>query len=70
MVILGQCSSEAKNQLVNNVGFETLEDSDDVVGLLKMLKEMTFSTSGVQHPPMLDTAECLEALDSNQSRTK
>jgi len=50
VVILGQCSSEAKNQLVNNVGFETLEDSDDVVGLLKMLKEMTFSTGGVQHP--------------------
>jgi len=50
VVILGQCSSEVKNKLVNNVGFETLEDSGDVVGLLKMLKEMTFSTSGVQHP--------------------
>jgi len=49
-VILCQCSSEVKNKLVNNVGFETLEDSDDVVGLLKMLKEMAFSTSGVQHP--------------------
>ena len=50
VVILGQCSSEVKNKLVNNVGFDTLEDSDDVVGLLKMLKEMAFSTSGVQHP--------------------
>jgi len=49
VVILVQCSSEVKNKLVNNVGFETLEDSDDVVGLLKMLKEMAFSTSGVQH---------------------
>jgi len=38
-VILGQCSSEVKNKLVNNIGFETLQDSDDVVGLLKMLKE-------------------------------
>jgi len=50
VVILGQCSSEVKNKLVNNVGFETLEDNDDVVGPLKMLKEMAFSTSGVQHP--------------------
>jgi len=50
VVILGQCSSEVKNKLVNNVGFKALEDSDDVVGLLKMLKEMAFSTSGVQHP--------------------
>jgi len=49
-VILGQCSSEVKNKLVNNVGYETLEDSDDVVGLLKMLKEMAFSTIGVQYP--------------------
>jgi len=50
VVILGQCSSEVKNKLANNVGFETLEDGDDVVGLLKMLKEMAFSNSGVQHP--------------------
>jgi len=50
VVILGQCSSEVKNKLVNNVGFETLEDSDDAVEALKMLKEMAFSTSGVQHP--------------------
>jgi len=35
---------------VNNIGFETLEVSDDAVGLLNMLKEMAFSTSGVQHP--------------------
>jgi len=34
VVILGQCSSEVKNKLVTNVGFEALEDSDDVVGLL------------------------------------
>jgi len=49
-VILGQRSSEVKNKLANNAGFDTLEDSDDVVGPLKMLKEMAFSTSGVQHP--------------------
>jgi len=41
-VILGQCSSEVKNKLVNNVGCEALEDSDDAVGLLKTLKEMAF----------------------------
>jgi len=69
VVILGQCSSEVKNKLVNNVGFETLEDSDDVVGLLKMLKEMAFLTKW-SPAPMLDTAECLETFDSNQSRAK
>jgi len=50
VVILGQRSSEAKNKLANSVGFDTLEVSDDVVGPLKMLKEMAFSTGGVQHP--------------------
>jgi len=50
VVILGQCSSEVKNKLVNNTRFETLEDGDDVVGPLTMLKEMAFLTSGVQYP--------------------
>ena len=36
--------------MVNNTGIESLEDNDDVVGVLKMLKEMAFLTSGVQHP--------------------
>jgi len=29
VVILGQCSSEVKNKLANNVGFDTLEDTSE-----------------------------------------
>jgi hypothetical protein len=35
---------------VNEKGYDTLEDNDDVVGLLKLLKLMAFSTAGIQHP--------------------
>ena len=49
VVILGQCSSEVKNKLANDTGFENLEENDDVVGILKMLKGMAFSTDGVQN---------------------
>lgn len=50
VIILGQCSHSVKNRLVNEKGYDTLEDNDDIVGLLKMLKSMAFSTTGVQHP--------------------
>jgi len=70
-VILGQCSSEVKNKLVNSVGFDALEDSDDVVGLLKMLKEMAFSTSGVQHPcwTLQNVLRCLTAINQGPSES-
>ena len=50
VVILEQCSSVVKGRLENDSGFATLESNDDVVGLLKKLKDMAFSTGGVQHP--------------------
>ena len=50
VIILGQCSPSVKNRVVNHIEYTTLEDKGDVVGLLKMLKSMAFSTTGVQHP--------------------
>jgi hypothetical protein len=50
VIILGQCSHSVKNKLMNQKEYATLEDDDDVVGLLKMLKSMAFSTTAVQHP--------------------
>ena len=50
VIILGQCSHSVKNQLVNEKEYAALEDGDDVVGLLKILKTMAFSTANVQHP--------------------
>jgi hypothetical protein len=50
VIILGQCTSSVKSRVVNHIEYSTLEDKDDVVGLLKLLKSMAFSTTGVQHP--------------------
>jgi hypothetical protein len=50
VVILGQCSPQLKSRLVNEIEYNSLEDNDDVVGLLNKLKEMAFSTAGVEHP--------------------
>ena len=50
VIILGQCSHELKSKVVNEPEYATLEDKDDVVGLLKLLKTMAFSTTGVQYP--------------------
>ena len=48
--IIGQCSPSVKSRLANDSVFATLEQNDDVVGLLKKLKEFAFSTGGVQEP--------------------
>jgi hypothetical protein len=50
VIILGQCTLVVKSKLENDEEFEQLELKDDVVGLLEMLKQMAFSTAGVQEP--------------------
>ncbi len=61
VVILGQCSHQLKSRLVNEIEYSSLEDNDDVVGLLKKLKEMAFSTS---------TPASIETAHSYQSSTQ
>jgi hypothetical protein len=50
VIILGQCAHNAKSKLENELGYAALEMSDDVVGLLRQLKQMAFASGGVQHP--------------------
>jgi hypothetical protein len=39
-----------KSKLENELGYATLEMNDDVVGLLRQLKQMAFASVGVQYP--------------------
>jgi hypothetical protein len=40
-----------KSKLENELGYATLEEmNDNVVGLLRQLKQMAFASGGVQHP--------------------
>jgi hypothetical protein len=50
VVILGQCTKGMKSALANGGGLEQLEANKDVVGLLAKLRELAFSTGGVQEP--------------------
>jgi hypothetical protein len=50
VIILGQCTHNVKSKLENELGYATLEMNDDVVGLLRQLKQMVFASGGVQHP--------------------
>jgi hypothetical protein len=49
-VILGQCSPMVKDRLAKNKTFPKVEMDSDVIGLIKMLQEMAFSTLGHQEP--------------------
>jgi hypothetical protein len=50
VIIPGQCTHNVKSKLENGSGYATLEMNDDVVGLLRQLKQMVFASGGVQHP--------------------
>jgi hypothetical protein len=50
VVILGQCTKAMKSALANGGGLEKLEENKDVVGLLEKLRELAFSTRGIQEP--------------------
>jgi hypothetical protein len=43
VIILGQCTHNVKSKLENKLGYATLEMNDDVVGLLRQLKQMAFA---------------------------
>ena len=51
--LLGQCSSAMIAKLQGDSAFQELEKNDDVVGLLKKLRSLAFSTGGEQHPSMI-----------------
>jgi hypothetical protein len=50
VIILRQCTHNVKSKLENELGYATLEMNDNVVGLLRQLKQMAFASGGVQHP--------------------
>jgi hypothetical protein len=50
IIILSQSTPSLKSNLANDSGFDTLEQNDNVKGLLGKLKELAFLTSDVQHP--------------------
>jgi hypothetical protein len=43
VIILGQCTHNVKSKLENDLGYATLEMNNDVVGLLRQLKQMAFA---------------------------
>jgi hypothetical protein len=47
VIILGQCTHNVKSKLENELGWATLEMNDNVVGLLRRLKQMAFASGGV-----------------------
>jgi hypothetical protein len=49
-VILGQCTHDVISKLESDTEFAKIEQTNNVVGLLDMLKVMSHSTAGVQNP--------------------
>ena len=69
VVILGQCTKGMKSALANGGGLEKLEANKDVVGLLAKLRELAFSTGGVQEPFVTLTESFRRLAAINQGTT-
>jgi hypothetical protein len=64
-VILGQCTPTTRSKLESNSNFSTLENNDDVVGLLEELKKMAFMTGGEKDPfwMLQEVLKCFMAIN-------
>jgi hypothetical protein len=49
VIVKGQCTLNIKNKVESLHGYDSIEGSDDVIKLLKGLKELTFKTHDVQY---------------------
>jgi len=49
LIIMGQCSLAMRNKIESSSEYSTLDANDDVIGLLKMIKDLTFTTTSAQY---------------------
>ena len=49
VIIIGQCSLSMKNKLESLPEYKQLDEDDDVIGLLKLMKSLTFAKMNVQY---------------------
>lgn len=49
VIILGQCTLSMKNKIESLKEFEKLEEEDDVIGLLSVIKSLAYTTHQVQY---------------------
>jgi hypothetical protein len=48
VIVKGQCTLTMKNKVESLKGYDSIEASDDVIKILKNLKELTFTMHDVQ----------------------
>ena len=49
VIVIGQCTLTMKNKVESLDEFENLEDGDDVIGLLEVIKSLAYTTHKVQY---------------------
>ena len=60
-IIMGQCEKSMKNRVESDSCYEKMEEDNDVVALLKVIKNIAFNTSDKNYPP-LQAAEAWKSL--------
>ena len=66
LVIKGKCTLSMKNNLAAMEKYGELEENDDVVGLLKMIKELSYSSTEVKYEYWLMTKMLYRLINVRQ----
>jgi hypothetical protein len=67
-IILGQCTKPLQAKLKAEPTYPTIESNLDVIGLLKMLKEVIYSTTKAIHPSVTMHYQLVRFINCNQSK--
>ena len=68
--VWGHCSMTVKNQLKNDQDFKSLEEKDDVVGLLEKLRALAYETDGIRYKPLMLQEAAHHYMAINQGPNK
>ena len=50
VIIMGQCTTAMKHKVEGSKGYDEMETNDDVVALLQLIKDLSFTNTNVQYP--------------------
>jgi len=65
-IIMGQCAVAMKNKVEASAGYNDLEKKDDVIGLLKTLKGLAYTTDNVQYEFWIMQASIKKLIEMRQ----
>ncbi len=66
VVVMGQCTTMMRTKLEGTDTYEAIEESDDVVGLLKLIRSLAYSTTPIRYPFVVAAEQVKRMINTRQ----